>query len=115
MPPLTPTQSEGFETELNRSTLPAIVLMILKNPSFSSEIMTKLEQMGVTAEANTVYPLIRRLQKQGLIDISLELENNRAKKKYHLTDAGASYLTDILELWRQRVEVIEKLIEDGGS
>ena len=56
---------ENLRQELRRGTLILSVLSQMKEPKYGYALVQSLEEKGVEIEANTLYPLLRRLEKQG--------------------------------------------------
>lgn len=110
MAPFSPDQLTAVNTELNRGTLPLIVLAILRKPQYILEVIALLEAHDVGADSNTIYPLIRRLEKQELLEFTLQLDGNRAKKLYKTTKKGVEYIEDMSQVWRKRMELMSELL-----
>jgi DNA-binding PadR family transcriptional regulator len=86
--------------ELRRGTVVLACLLLLKNPGYGYALIETLEQRGFATDANTLYPLLRRLEKQGLLTSSWDTADARPRKFYRTSDDGAR-LADILSAeWR---------------
>jgi hypothetical protein len=64
-------------------------------------------------EANTLYPLLRRLEKQGLLTAEWNTEQARPRKYYTLTDSGAEVAAALHSHWLELDSSITKLWKDG--
>jgi DNA-binding PadR family transcriptional regulator len=86
--------------ELRRGTVVLACLLLLKSPGYGYALIETLEQRGFATDANTLYPLLRRLEKQGLLVSEWDTAEARPRKFYRTSDDGAR-LADILSTeWR---------------
>ena len=75
--------------ELRRGTAVLACLLILKKPNYGYALLDLLSQYGFGVDANTLYPLLRRLEKQGLLTSDWNTEESRPRKFYRTSDEGA--------------------------
>jgi DNA-binding PadR family transcriptional regulator len=95
--------------ELRRGTVVLACLLLLKNPGYGYALIETLEQRGFATDANTLYPLLRRLEKQGLLVSEWDTAEARPRKFYRTSDDGAR-LADILSAeWRSIDTAIDTL------
>lgn len=110
---MTDEQLRAQETELNRATLPAIVLAILRTKEYGLGLIKRLQQAGISADSNTVYPLLRRLEQQGYVSCEWDVSaDNRPKKYYRTTDEGEAYLTASFQQWMARAQLMDQLFKE---
>ncbi|MFR3226835.1 MAG: PadR family transcriptional regulator [Blautia massiliensis (ex Durand et al. 2017)] len=104
---------DDWKTQIKRGTLEfCILLMIRQKPSYGYEIITTLENYPIlAAKENTIYPLLRRLLKEGYISSTWQesAEGLPPRKYYALTDQGQEYLTAMGEEWDNLLTTIETL------
>jgi DNA-binding PadR family transcriptional regulator len=81
--------------ELRRGTVVLASLLILKQPNYGYALLDLLERSGFAVDANTLYPLLRRLEKQGLLTSEWNTDESRPRKFYRTSDDGA-VLADVL-------------------
>ena len=81
--------------ELRRGTVVLACLLILRQPNYGYSLLDMLERSGFTVDANTLYPLLRRLEKQGLLTSDWNTEESRPRKFYRTSDEGIA-LSDVL-------------------
>ena len=81
--------------ELRRGTVVLACLLILKKPNYGYALLELLDRRGFAVDANTLYPLLRRLEKQGLLTSDWNTEESRPRKFYRTSDEGFA-LADIL-------------------
>lgn len=95
--------------ELRRGTVVVAALGILREPTYGYALLEQLEQAGFRVDGNTLYPLLRRLEKQQLLTSEWNTEESRPRKFYRVAPAGEALLTALLEEWRSLDTSIEKL------
>ncbi len=86
--------------ELRRGTIVLACLLLLKKADYGYALIEALEERGFSTDANTLYPLLRRLEKQGLLTSEWDTAETRPRKFYRTSDDGAR-LADVLRAeWR---------------
>lgn len=99
-------------TELRRGTLVLCVLGCAKEPAYGYALQKRLSEIGVDAEANTLYPLLRRLEKQGLLKSSWELGDPKPRKYYARTPEGAELYKRLKVFWGEFSQNVTKLLSE---
>jgi DNA-binding PadR family transcriptional regulator len=97
--------------ELKRGTLVMIVLLNLKEKEYGYSLISKLQEAGIDIEQNTLYPLLRRLEKQGLLESLWDTTESRPRKYYIISEEGRLVLGSILEEWKRTSGVVEGMLE----
>ena len=69
----------GLILEFRRGTLIMVVLAQLNKPMYGYSLVKELEGKGISIEGNTLYPLLRRLESQGLLKSEWETEATKPK------------------------------------
>lgn len=105
----------GHLQELRRGTVVLACLSILKRPGYGYGLLEALEQAGFAVEANTLYPLLRRLEKQGLLTSSWDTEEARPRKFYTTSEQGTALLNALLKDWEALHASIRQLNEGQPS
>ncbi|WP_104053245.1 MULTISPECIES: PadR family transcriptional regulator [unclassified Arthrobacter] len=105
----------GHLQELRRGTVVLACLSILKQPGYGYGLLEELERAGFSVEANTLYPLLRRLEKQGLLTSSWDTEEARPRKFYTTSEQGAELLNALLQDWEKLHASIRQLNEGSPS
>lgn len=90
---------ENLRLELRRGCLIVAVLAQLREEHYGYALRKALADRGMDIDENTLYPLLRRLESQGLLVSSWREENKRNKRFYLLSDDGKVILTQLLEEW----------------
>ena len=98
--------------ELRRGTLVLCVLRQLETPMYGYSLISVMEQKGVKLEANTLYPLLRRLEGQGLLESRWATGGRKPRKYYQTTDEGRRVAARVEEAWRGTVESVNCFLED---
>lgn len=80
-------------TELKRGTLILFVFYALKDSQHGYSLLAQLESQNITIEAGTLYPLLKRLEEQGLLDSNWDTTKSRPSKYDQKNDVG----TEVLE------------------
>lgn len=108
---------EDWKSQIKRGTLEfCILLLISQKPTYGYEIISLLEKYPiVAAKENTVYPLLRRLLKEGYISSSWQegTEGLPPRKYYSITDNGKQYMEAMATAWDNLTSAIEEM--KGGS
>lgn len=105
----------GLILELRRGTLILLVLSQLKEPMYGYSLVKKLQESEIPIEANTLYPLMRRLESQGLLKSEWETGGTKPRKYYTLTDDGRIVLEKIKEHWYRFSTNINYLLEGNDD
>ena len=105
----------GHLQELRRGTVVLACLSILKHPGYGYGLLEALNGAGFAVEANTLYPLLRRLEKQGLLTSSWNTEEARPRKFYTTSRQGVELLEKLLKDWNDLHASIRQLNEGTGS
>jgi PadR family transcriptional regulator PadR len=105
---------ENLMLELRRGTLVLSVLSELRQRQYGYSLKERLAQDGVEIDQGTLYPLLRRLEKQGLLDSVWQVEESRPRRYYVLSTAGQQVLETMAREWKQLVRVMDHLLEGGN-
>lgn len=102
----------GFLLELRRGTIVLCVLAKLQEPTYGYSLIAQLADTGITIEANTLYPLLRRLESQGLLNSTWNTEGAKPRKYYRITALGREVFTALKEHWQGLVAQMNTVLED---
>ena len=98
--------------ELRRGTVVLCALCKLKKPMYGYNLLGELADSGISVEANTLYPLLRRLEGQGLLTSSWNTEEAKPRKYYQTTPQGDELCKKLLAQWENLTENMKKITED---
>ena len=82
--------------ELRRGVLQIAVLALMRRPTYGYQLGKDLADHGLETEEGTLYPILRRLEQQGLCESSWDTGGNRPRKYYRTTDQGRETLESLL-------------------
>lgn len=105
----------GFTTELRRGTLTLAVLSQLHTAQYGYSLVQCLEILGFTIEQSTLYPLLRRLEKQGLLTSTWDTTESRPRKYYQMNDFGESVFNQLKKEWNTLNKELHILLEGDMS
>ena len=97
--------------ELRRGALPLAILAQLREEHYGYSLRREIGNQGLDVEEGTLYPLIRRLEKQGLLQSEWRQDDKRKKRYYIISPLGEEVLTILVAEWRtlnQSIDVILK-------
>lgn len=115
MPPFDPTE---WTSQLRRGVLELCILRVLRHePSYGYEIVTTLGALGpLAANENTVYPLLRRLKTDRVLEtFSRESPNGPPRQYYRLTAEGRKRLAVLETEWTAMARSIDRLMHKGDA
>jgi len=100
--------------ELRRGILVLATLSQLKEAKYGYALINILAERGLDIEQGTLYPLLRRLESQGLLQSEWNVEGSRPRRYYEISPAGLSLLELLRAEWRDLTTVLDGLL-DGTS
>ncbi len=110
---------KGMQQELRRGAIVLCVLSQLKEPRYGYALVERLEQSGVPVEPGTLYPLLRRLEKQGLLLSEWETTGPKPRKYYVMSDSGQQIFGLLCGDWTDLQTTINNMIsgadKEGGT
>src|SRR5690242_18158734 len=83
--------------ELRRGTVVVASLVALRRPDYGYALLQRLTGHGFPVDANTLYPLLRRLEEQGLLSSEWNTEESRPRKFYRTSESGEQVLRRLLD------------------
>ncbi len=90
---------ERAANELRRGVLQVAALALLRRRTYGYDLLRVLEERGMPTEEGTLYPVLRRLESEGLLRASWDTTGNRPRKYYESTDEGRAALDSLLAAW----------------
>jgi len=109
------TDITPFETEMNRGFLQVLVLVLLERKMYGYSIVKKLEKKGYLIEENTLYPLLRRLEKKGLIKSQWDVSEKRPRKFYVISKKGLDIRRQLLSIWHKQDQILTHVLEKNKN
>ncbi|WP_214105959.1 PadR family transcriptional regulator [Acrocarpospora catenulata] len=87
--------------ELRRGTVVLACLLVLQEANYGYALLDLLERRGFAVDANTLYPLLRRLEKQGLLTSDWNTDESRPRKFYRTSERGAAFAEFLGRDWAE--------------
>lgn len=100
--------------ELRRGTVVLACLLMLRRPQYGYALLEQLGEAGFPVEGNTLYPLLRRLEGQGLLASEWNTEESRPRKFYRTSAEGERLAAVLLADWRDATASIERLAGENS-
>ena len=101
----------GLILELRRGTLILLVLSQLRRPMYGYSLVKKLNDSQIPIDANTLYPLMRRLESQGLLESQWDTGESKPRKYYKITENGLEVLEKTRIYWNTFSQNVNALLE----
>src|ERR1039457_1126830 len=104
---------ENLKLELRRGCLIVAVLAQLRVEHYGYTLRKALADGGLAVDEGTLYPLLRRLETQGLLVSEWREENKRNKRFYRLSPAGEQILNQLHEEWQSINTSLNKILQEA--
>jgi PadR family transcriptional regulator PadR len=102
---------ESLRLELRRGCLVLAVLAQLEQEHYGYTLRKSLAEAGLEIEESTLYPLLRRLETQGLLTSEWREEDRRRKRFYRLSPEGARIFRLLLAEWNRINDSITRIVQ----
>ena len=107
------TQADTLDSlvlEIRRGAIVLAVLASLKQEQYGYSLTRALSEAGVEIDEGTLYPLLRRLESQGLLDSHWSLEQERPRRYYRISPVGKDVLRGLTKEWKSLTGTLERLL-----
>lgn len=104
-----------LETELRRGIFQIAVLSLLREPRYGYQVGQVLAEHGLAVEEGTLYPLLRRMEEQGLLESWWLTEQARPRKYYRTTPDGVESLAILVETWGRVDASLRRILEANNG
>ena len=98
--------------ELRRGTLVLSVLSQMQKAKYGYALVQSMEEKGVSIDPNTLYPLLRRLEKQGLLESRWETSGSKPRKYYQRTQDGDEIYRELKSQWKEMIAGMDNLLKE---
>jgi len=105
--------TESFENvvlELRRGVIVLAALSQLGTEEYGYSLLKKLAELGLEVDQGTLYPLLRRLEAQGVLESVWKLEESRPRRYYVVSAEGKKLLPKLKKEWAGIVSVMDKML-----
>jgi PadR family transcriptional regulator, regulatory protein PadR len=105
---------QSLNVQFKKGVLELCVLILISNKDqYGYELAQHISNKIEVAEG-TLYPLLRRLTKEGFLTTYLKESTEGPPRKYYtLTESGRGYMNMLVKEWRQFATAVNQLIEEG--
>jgi PadR family transcriptional regulator, regulatory protein PadR len=101
---------ESLKLELRRGTLVLAVLAHLRSEQYGYTLRKALEESGLQIDEGTLYPLLRRLEGQGLLTSEWREEEKRPKRFYKISPTGKAMFKQLLTEWESLGQALSQIV-----
>ena len=103
---------DGFIQELRRGAITLAVLSQLQEAHYGYALVTLMNEKGFNIEANTIYPLFRCLEKQGILESLWDTQGPKPRKYYKISEFGQGVYLKLCDSWKEMNKVISNLMQE---
>ena len=107
---MNPETFENLRGELRRGSLVLAVLSALRREQYGYTLRKVLAEHGMEIDEGTLYPLLRRLESQGLLVSEWREEERRNKRFYRLSADGEALLARLADEWRDLNASLDQIL-----
>jgi len=107
------TLFDKIGAEVRRGIVQIAALSLLRERLYGYQLVKILAACGLETEEGTLYPLLRRLEAQGLLVSEWDTGSSRPRKYYTLSDAGREALPRLEEVWSDISGAVARILESG--
>lgn len=104
----------GGQQELRRGTVVLASLLLLRERGYGYALLDQLRALGFSVDANTLYPLLRRLEGQGMLASQWDTSDARPRKFYRISPEGERLAGELLADWT-RLDLSIRRLANGGT
>jgi DNA-binding PadR family transcriptional regulator len=101
--------------ELRRGTVVLACLLLLRASGYGYALLDQLRDLGFAVDANTLYPLLRRLESQGLLTSEWNTAESRPRKFYRTSSTGNQIAAELLADWKRLDAAVRNLDQGDAS
>lgn len=107
------TAQTNIVQELRRGVIVLAVLAELHEEQYGYSILKLLADQGLEIDQGTLYPLLRRLESQGLLESIWKLEEARPRRYYKISAAGGVALDNLRQEWQRIVDIMQVILTES--
>ncbi len=102
---------ENLILELRRGVIVLAVLSQCGQEQYGYSLMKSLAEKGLDIDQGTLYPLLRRLETQGLLSSSWRLEDARPRRYYVISNEGREIMPKLINEWESMVQIMKHMLQ----
>lgn len=103
---------ENLVQELRRGVIVLAVLSQLQEEQYGYSILKQLSEKGLGVDQGTLYPLLRRMESQGLLQSSWRVESDRPRRYYVASPLGKTILPKVKAEWMKISGTLDRFLEE---
>jgi PadR family transcriptional regulator PadR len=107
-----PENIDNMILEMRRGVIVLAVLSQCNQEQYGYSLMKSLGEKGLEIDQGTLYPLLRRLETQGLLKSSWRLEDARPRRYYVISQEGQKILPKLVVEWEGMVRMMSRMLDD---
>ncbi len=101
---------QTHQLEMRRGAIVLALLGQLETAQYGYDLLQKLKSAAFTIDAGTLYPLLRRLENQGILESIWNTTESRPRKYYHLSRDGEAFYVALKREWHEMTDAINNII-----
>jgi DNA-binding PadR family transcriptional regulator len=105
------TSIENLILEMRRGVIVLAVLSQCSQEQYGYSLMKSLSEKGLEIDQGTLYPLLRRLETQGLLSSNWRLEDARPRRYYSISPEGQKILPRLVDEWENMVHMMRNMLK----
>lgn len=98
--------------ELRRGVISLAVLSQLDEEQYGYSLLKRLAERGLELDQGTLYPLLRRLEGQGLLASAWRIEESRPRRYYVISPQGREFLPRLVDEWDSIRVMMARMLEN---
>lgn len=102
-----------FEAELRRGVIQLVALHYLETPRYGYDLVRLLGAAGFQVEEGTLYPILRRFEKQGVLSSEWDTGGSRPRKYYTLSEQGREQKAGMLAAWQRARDATDEALRQS--
>jgi len=103
---------KNLYAELKKGSIVLVVLAKLHDKHYGYSLVQTLNDDHFSIDQNTLYPLLRRLDEQGLLESSWEVAEPRPRKYYQVSSLGKEIYQELKMTYLKNTNIINNLIKE---
>ena len=103
---------EKLKQEIRRGNIVLAAMSQLKEEQYGYSLLKSLNEKGYDVGQDTLYPLLRRLEEQGLLDSEWRVDESRPRRYYILNESGLLLFEELKTGWQEEESIIRRLINE---
>jgi DNA-binding PadR family transcriptional regulator len=111
---MTDTETGTISLEMRRGVISMAVLTLLQDEQYGYSVLKLLSENGLDVDQGTLYPLLRRLESQGLLESNWRVEEARPRRYYIISPQGRKALPQLQQDWNAIVNALQNISQRIG-